>query len=94
MDNLKLYGRNPDQLDGLLHTVRTFSDDIGMKLGLDKCAVAHFVNDKLSGDNTGVTVRKTETIKGLEPGQVYKHLGVDENNGIQASTMRERLRRD
>ena len=94
MDDLKLYGRNPDQLDGLLHTVRTFSDDIRMKIGLDKCAIAHFVNGKLSGHNTGVKVGKTETIKGLEPGQVYKYLGVDESNGIQHSTMRERLRRE
>ena len=29
MDDLKLYGRNPDQLDGLLHTVRSFSDASG-----------------------------------------------------------------
>ena len=94
MDDLTLYGRNPDQLDGLLHTVRTFSDDIRMKFGLDKCANAHFVNGKLSGHNTGVKVGKTETIKGLEPGQVYKYLGVDESNGIQHSTMRERLRRE
>ena len=94
MDDLKLYGRNPDQLDGLLHTVRTFSDDIRMKFGLDKCAIAHFVNGKLSGHNTGVKVGKTETIKGLEPGQVYKYLGVDESNGIQHSTMRERFRRE
>ena len=94
MDDLKLSGRNPDQLDGLLHTVRTFSDDIRMKFGLDKCAIVHFVNGKLSGHNTGVKVGKTETIKGLEPGQVYKYLGVDESNGIQHSTMRERLRRE
>ena len=59
MDDLKLYGRNSDQLDGLLHTVRTFSDDIQMKFGLDKCAVAHFVNGRLSGHNSGVTVGKT-----------------------------------
>ena len=94
MDDLKLYGRNSDQLDGLLHTVRTFSDDIQMKFGLDKCAVAHFVNGKLSGHNSGVTVGKTETIKCLGPGQVYKYLGVDESNGIQHSTMREKLRRE
>ena len=94
MDDLKLYGRNPDQLDGLLHKVRTFSDDIPMKFGPDKCAIAHFVKGKLSGHNTGVKVGKTETIKGLEPGQVYKYLGVDESNGIQHSTMRERLRRE
>ena len=70
MDDLQLYGRNSDQLDGLLHTVRTFSDDIQMKFGLDKCAVAHFVNGRLSGHNPGVTVGKTETINRLEPGQV------------------------
>ena len=78
----------------MLHTVRTFSDDIRMKFGLEKCAIAHFVNGKLSGHNTGVKAGKTETIKGLEPGQVYKYLGVDESNGIQHSTMGERLRRE
>ena len=58
MDDLKLYGRNSDQSDGLLHTVRTFSDDIQMKFGLEKCAVAHFVNFRLSGHNSGVTIGK------------------------------------
>ena len=77
-----------------MHTVRTFSDDIQMKFGLDKCAVAHFVNGRLSGHNSGVTVGKTDTINCLEPGQVYKYLGVDESNGIQHSMMRERLRRE
>ena len=38
-DDLKLCGRNPDQLKGLLHMVHTFSDDIQTKLSLDKCAV-------------------------------------------------------
>ena len=94
MDNLKLYGRNSDQLNGLLHTVCTFSDDIHVKFGLDKCAVAHFVNGRLSGRNSGVTVGKTDTINCLEPGQVYKYLSVDETNGIQHSMMRERLRRE
>ena len=59
---LKLYGKNSDQLKGLMHTVHTFSDDIQMKFGLDKCAVAHFVNGKLSGHNSGVTVGKMDTI--------------------------------
>ena len=92
MDDLKMSGRN--QLDGLLHTVRTFSDNIQMKFGLDKCAVAHFVNGRLSGPDSGVTIGKTDTIDCLEPGQVHKYLGVDERNGIQHSMMRERLRRE
>ena len=38
MDDLKLYGKNDKELDGLLRTVKKFSDDIGMEFGLDKCA--------------------------------------------------------
>ena len=60
MDDMKLYGRNPDQLKGLMHAVHTFSDDIQMKFSLDKCAVAHFVNGKISGHNSGVMVGKTD----------------------------------
>ena len=41
-----------------------------------------------------MTVGKTNTINCLEPGQVYKYLGVDESNGIQHSMMRERLHRE
>ena len=72
LDDIKVYGRNTDQLKKLLHTVCTFSDDIEMKFGLDKCAVAHFVNGNLCGHNSGVTVRKTDTIYCLELGQVCK----------------------
>ena len=91
MGDLKLYGRNSDQLKKLLHTVSIFSVDIQMKFGLDKCAVAHFVKSKLSGHNFGVTVGKTDTINFLEQGQVYKYLGEAESNGIHHSTMRKTL---
>ena len=63
MNDLKLYGRNPDKLHGLLHTVRTFSDDIQMKFGLDNCAAAHFVSGKLSGHNAGATVEKRTPLR-------------------------------
>ena len=39
MDDLKLFGKNEKELESLVQTVRIFSDDIGMKFGLDKCAV-------------------------------------------------------
>ena len=89
IDDLKLYGRNPDQLKGLLHTVRTFSDDIQIKFGLDTLSTASSLDT-----NSGVTVEKTDTINCLEPGQVYKYLGVDESNDIQHSTMQEILHRE
>ena len=38
MDDLKLFAKNEKDIDSLVQTVRIFSDDIGMKFGLEKCA--------------------------------------------------------
>ena len=46
MDDLKLYACNDFELEGLLKTVKTFSDDIGMEFGLDKCAKETFKRGK------------------------------------------------
>ena len=42
VDDLKLYGTNDNQLNGLISTVKKVSDDIWMEFGLDKCAKATF----------------------------------------------------
>ena len=39
MDNLKLYSRSEKGLDSLVQTVRDFKEDIGMELGIEKCAM-------------------------------------------------------
>ena len=47
MDDLKLFGESDDQIDSLLQTVFTFSEDIGMKFGLKKCGVVILKKGKL-----------------------------------------------
>ena len=44
MDDLKLYGKNENQINSLINTVKIFSEDIKMKFGLDKCA--HFIKER------------------------------------------------
>ena len=39
MDGLKLNASNKKSLESLTQTVRVFSNDIGMKFGVEKCAV-------------------------------------------------------
>ena len=39
MDDLKLYSRNEKGLDSLVETVRIFSEDIGIKFGIEKSAM-------------------------------------------------------
>ena len=38
MDDLKLYAKNEKGLESLVQTVFIFSDDVGMKFGISKCA--------------------------------------------------------
>ena len=38
MDDLKLYGKNHNEIESLLHTVEIFSSDIQMSFGIRKCA--------------------------------------------------------
>ena len=48
-DDLKLFAKDDNDLEGLLQTVKKFSDDSGMSSGLDKCAKATFKRGKLTG---------------------------------------------
>ena len=47
MDDLKLFGKSDDQIDSLIQTVFTFSEDIGMEFGLKKCGVVILKKGKL-----------------------------------------------
>ena len=46
IDDLNLYAKNCKELEGLFFTVKPFSDDIGIELGLDKCAKTTFIQGK------------------------------------------------
>ena len=39
------YGENDYKLDGLSKIMKTFSDDIGMTFGLEKCVKVTFIID-------------------------------------------------
>ena len=49
MDDLKLYGKSTAELESLLNSVRTFSNDISMEFGLDKCATLAIIKSKVTG---------------------------------------------
>ena len=90
MDNLKLFAKNDQQLQGLLNIVKQFSYDIQMEFGLDKCAKAAFLCEKLLKAKN-ITLDTTTVIKDLELKESYKHLGITEGDGILHSSMREKM---
>ena len=39
MDDIKLFAKNEKELETLMHTVRIYSQDIGMEFGIEKCTL-------------------------------------------------------
>ena len=66
MDDLKLFAKNYQQLQGLLNVVKQFIDFIQMEFGLDKCAKATFASEKIFKAKN-ITLDTTTVIKDLEP---------------------------
>ena len=76
MDDLKSYRKNMKQLDTLINTVRIFSNDIGMKFGLQKYGVLITKKGKHVSSN-GVKIKE------IDKDQGHKYLGV-----LEAETMK------
>ena len=80
-DDLKLFAKNVQQLQGLLIIVKVFRDDIWMEFGLDKCAIADFFRGKLLKVKN-IILNSATVINVLEPEESYKYLAVTEGYGI------------
>ena len=93
MDDLKTYARDDEHQTGLLKIVKTFSDDIQMEFGLDKCAKATFKRGRLT-ETTNIELDADTCIRDLEQEGIYKYLGVNEGDGIQHATMKEKVRKE
>ena len=74
-DELKLYSRSEKGLDSLAHTVRVFSEDIGMVFGIEKCAVLVMEKGKIM-KSVGIELPDGKVLKSLQEGKSYTYLGV------------------
>jgi hypothetical protein len=93
IDNLKLIVKSEEELQKQIQTVKTFSDDIHMEFGLEKCAKITFKRGKLTHSQNFVIDINRE-IQELEKGKTYKYLGIEEGEGIQHQQMKERLKQE
>ena len=74
MDDLKLFGKSDNQIDILLKTVFTFSDDIGMEFGLKKCGVVILKKGKLVKFD-GIQLPNDEIMKEVDENG-YTYFGI------------------
>lgn len=71
MDDLKLFPKVDDNLEGLLQTVRNFSNDIEMKFGPNRCAKAAFEIERLVKP-VSINLGHNAMIKEPEQEKAYK----------------------
>jgi len=77
MDDLKLIAKPQEELQKQIQTVKTFSDDIHMEFGLEKCAEIAFKRGKLVHWQN-LVVHINREIQELEQEKTYSTSGLRE----------------
>jgi hypothetical protein len=72
MDDLKLIGKSEEELQKQIQTVKTFSDDIHMEFGLEKCAKIAFKRGKLA-QLQNLVIDINREMQELEQRKTYKY---------------------
>ena len=89
MDDLKLFGKNEEQIDSWVRTVHIFSKGIGMEFGIKKCAVLVMKKGKIVKCN-GIQLPDSEGIKSIEAGR-YKYLRILELDKLMEAQMKSKF---
>jgi hypothetical protein len=88
MADLKLYANSTDQMQQLLEITKTFSQDVCMSLGTDKCKAVQLRKGKLI-DTEGYHISEEEITNDLTENQSYKCLGFHQLRGIKHTEIQE-----
>ncbi|KAF2891466.1 hypothetical protein ILUMI_14707, partial [Ignelater luminosus] len=93
MDDLKIFGKNEQELRKEVKVIQTYSTDIGTEMGLEKCAKVTFKRGERV-KSEGIEVGDSDLIKELGENETYKYLGMNESRGIDETQVKDRLRRE
>ena len=91
MDDIKLFAKDENGLDALIQTVRVVSTDIGMKFGLEKCAVLVMKRGKVTKSD-GIRLPDDRVIKSIHEENGYRYLGILESDQVLCNEMKEKVR--
>ena len=92
MDDLKLFGKNEDQIDSLVNTVNICSGDIGMEFGLRKCGILTLKRGKVVRSE-GIELPSGEVMREVEQ-EGYTYLGIVELDKIKEDEMKDKITRE
>ena len=92
MDDIKLFTKNEKELETQMHTVRTYSQDIGMKFGKEKCAMLVMKSGKRHTTD-GIELPNQDKIRTYGKKNAYKYLGILEADTIKQVQMKDKIQK-
>jgi len=92
-DDLKLLGRNENDLKNEIKIVPTISKDINMNFGLEKCARICLKRGSVQS-KMHVGSKFEKDIKELDPRKAYRYLGREESSEIQRKNEKKKLKKE
>ena len=90
MEDIKLVAKDERGLASLIQTVRVVSTDIGMKFGLEKCAMLVMKKGKVSKSD-GIKLPDDKVIRLIHNENGYKYLGVLQLDKVMCDAMKEKV---
>ena len=93
MDDIKLFAKNENELETLLHTFRIYSQDIGMEFGIEKCALLVMKSGKQHLTD-GIELPNQDKIKTLAENETFKYLGILESDTIKQVAMKNKIQKE
>ena len=90
MDQIKLFAKNEKELKTLIHPVRIYSQDIGMKFGIEKYAMLLMKRGKRH-PTVGMKQPNQDKIRTLREKETYKYLGIFEADTIKQVEINETI---
>jgi hypothetical protein len=93
VDDLKLFATNTPTIKKQLDLITTFSRDIGMSFGEDKCAYLQIEKGKLITSQDPIVINQL-TIQPIAEGDCYRYLGIDENISYNGPINKERVTKE
>ena len=75
MEDIKLFDKNEKELETIIQAIRIYNQDIGIKIGTDKCAMLVMKSEK-QHMMEGIEILNQEKIRTLGKKKMYKYLGI------------------
>ena len=92
MDGIKLFTKNQEEFETLIKAVRIFSDNIGIKCDIEKCAILIRKSRKRQMTE-GIELPNRGKIRTFGVKETYKYLGILEADIIKQAELKEKIKK-